>query len=246
VWPELAEYDCFACHQRLRPIKAPISGRGDRTAGLPGASSVPLRTNSPGIPGWQAWNLALAEPLAGGEQLAALRQSLGQSLFADPEKTKRLAEGARRELHAHPLSQALRGSSGGAFSASELTALVEHRAGPEQSWAESGQQLLALQAAYLAWRDRVRVLRPSVQLVSSSARTRLPLALDVPDEQILSRLSKLASAVKFGSPEFEWPAYDWQGRSPLDSPPALTTSAAVAEELAALAEDLHGRLAAEN
>jgi hypothetical protein len=227
-WPEFAEYDCFACHQRLRPIK--------------GSNQVPLIA-APGIPGWQPWNLALAEPLVGGEKLAALRKTLGESMFADPATTKLLAADARCELHQHPLARALSDENAGACDASELTLLVKGRVRPDQPWAASGQQLLALQAAYLAWRDQRRMLMPGVQLVSRAPQTRLPQVLDPRDEQMQQRLKQLNSALRFGSPDFEWPALDWQGLPPLADPPELADSAAVARELAALAEALHGRRA---
>src|SRR5207248_11256902 len=47
-WPELAEYNCFACHQSLRPE----AGKLTDAASLDRPRSVPL---------WQTWNLAFAE-----------------------------------------------------------------------------------------------------------------------------------------------------------------------------------------
>jgi hypothetical protein len=227
-WPELAEFDCFACHQQLRPRR--------------GSNHVALKAEV-GLPGWQPWNLALAEPLVGGEKLTALRKNLGESLFADPETTQRLAAAARRELREHPLAAALCANEPSAYGADELMGLLRTRIRPTQSWASSGQQLLALQAAYLAWRDQRRMLMPSVQLVSSAPQARLPQVLDSRDERLQGRLMQLHAALRFGSPDFEWPAFDWQGLPPLANPPDWGDSAAVAREMTILVEELHGRLA---
>lgn len=50
-WPELAEYDCLACHQRLRPAIGPAP-RASRAAPLVG------------LPAWSRWHHRLAIPLA--------------------------------------------------------------------------------------------------------------------------------------------------------------------------------------
>ncbi len=226
-WPEFSEYDCFACHQRLR-------------AGVP--SSVPLRAGIAGVPGWQPWNLALAQPLVGGERLAGLRKHLGASLFVDPSETSTLAADARRQLHEHPLVAALCAGEPDAFASQQIVALVQSQAKPSQSWAASGQQLLALQAAYLARRDERRMLMPPTRTVSHVPGSRFPVAIDAGDEQMQRQMARLGSALRFGSPDFEWPAFDWQGLVPLEQPPELADAAAVARELDALAKSLHQRL----
>jgi hypothetical protein len=249
LWPEFSEYDCFACHQRLRTVKAPTSGRSDLKSGMARASDVSLRSEIAGIPGWQPWNLALAQPLVGGEHLAGLRKHLGISLFVDPSETKTLAAEARRQLHEHPLVAAQCAGEPNAFAAQQIIALVQSQAKPSQSWASSGQQLLALQAAYLAWRDAYlaerdehRMLMPPVRTVSHVPGSRFPVAIDESDERMQRQMARLGSALRFGSADFEWPALDWKGLAPLEQPPELADAAAVARQLDALAESLHQRL----
>jgi hypothetical protein len=155
-WPEFAEYDCFACHQRLRP--------------QPSGSTVALKAATPGIPGWQPWNLALTERVLGGDaadRVATLRRRLGGSLDPDPAETERLAGELRRSIRQITPEH---------FSAAQIVELVQADLRQGQSWATSTQQLLALQAAYLAWRDETRKLSPAMQLVAHgpSCRYRAP------------------------------------------------------------------------
>lgn len=233
-WPEFSEYDCFACHQRLRPIKAATSGRG--------SSAVPLRAAVPGIPGWQPWNLALAEHLLEPGTLDALRQHLSQSLVTDPAVVQRLAAQARLATGEHPAISSILGTDG--LSGHLLAALIEQQISPEQSWAASSQQLLALQAAYLAARDEVRSARPSVRLVSASRDKRFPAAFDSHDEQLQGRIASLTAALRFGSTEFQWPAYDWQGLPTMQAPPKLSDQQAIVQELKLLANELQEPLGA--
>jgi hypothetical protein len=226
-WPEFSEYDCFACHQRLRAS---------------GLSSVPLRASIAGVPGWQPWNLALVEPFVGNQHLAGLRRHLGASLFVDPSETTTLAAAARRQLREHPLVAALCAGEPDAFAAQQIALLVHSQAQESQSWAASGQQLLAMQATYLAWRDERRMLMPSTRTVSHVPGSRFPVSVDVSDEQMQRDLARLGSALRFGSPDFEWPAFDWQGLAPLEQPPELADATAVVREIDALAESLHQRL----
>jgi hypothetical protein len=67
-----------------------------------------------------------------------------------------------------------------------------------------------------------------MQLVAHTPSRRLPPPLDARDEALQSRLNALNQSLRFGSPDFEWPAYDW-GSSPMDE-------AAVIEQLTALAK----------
>ena len=212
-WPELAEFDCFACHQRLRPSP----------------SSVAFKAR-PGIPGWQPWNLALAERLQADREIASVREHLGQPLLADPAETARLAAAARDAIRQH--------GDPATFTGPRIAALVKESVRPDQSWAESCQQLLALQAAYLARRDEVRKSSPTLRLVSTQASPRFGAPLDSHDEELQRRLANLTAALRFGSTDFDWPAYDWQGLPPLAQPPALAGGEAIARELALLAEEL--------
>jgi hypothetical protein len=220
-WPEFAEYDCFACHQRLRPA-------GSNTA-------VALKSPTPGIPGWQPWNLALTERMLGSDsvsgQTAALRELLGRSLFPDPAETERLAG---------ELRQGIRNSILDPLTASQLVELVQQDIREDQSWASSCQQLLALQAAYLAWRDETRKLAPTMQVISHAQPRRLPPPLDSRDEALQSHLTALNQALRFGSPEFEWPAHDWAGlpAGKLRQASPLADERAIAEALRQAAREI--------
>ena len=78
VWPEFAEYNCFACHQSLRP-----NSRGGVRRGLP----------------WQSWDVALA-PLSpsADEALGQVRTAMERLLVADPHEILKLAAKARSNL----------------------------------------------------------------------------------------------------------------------------------------------------
>ncbi len=227
-WPEFSEFDCFACHQRLRPLKAATSGRG--------SSAVPLRAIVPGIPGWQPWNLALAEQTLEPGAVALLRERLGRSLTTDAVAVQRLAAQARVAFRDHASSAPIFDAEG--LRGEQLATFIERQIGPGQSWAASSQQLLALQAAYLASRDETRKVMPGMRLVAASSGPRFGPSLGAHDEQLQARIANLTAALRFGSAEFEWPAYDWQGLPPLDAPPLLKDHAEIIGELKRLAAQL--------
>jgi hypothetical protein len=212
-WPELAEYDCFACHQRLRPAS--------------GFSSVALKGDQPGVPGWQPWNLALAERLgkADGSAIAALRREMCSSLVTDPATVRDLARRARATI---PMP--------GLATPDDIVSLVAPSIAGETSWAARSQQLLALRAADLAIRDeRLRLQPPGFVAVTSGREVGRREPVDDWDR----RWRSVAAALQFSSPQFEWPAFDWEG---LGSPPHMETTPLTAEQIAAalarLADDL--------
>jgi len=229
-WPELAEYDCFACHQRLRPAS--------------GFSSVALKGARPGLPGWQPWNLALAERMFSDESarasIAAVRQQMSESLVTDAAKVGQLAAAARRSIEEQLLRAARAQEDADAFTAARLGALVEPAIRNDQSWAESCQQLLALRAGDLAARDgRLRLQPPyGFASVTGGREERRLAPVDDWDRDWRS----LAAALRFGSAEFEWPAFDWEGvgarEGSLDSP---MNAQQIARTLASLAEELRQR-----
>lgn len=81
VWPELAEFDCFACHHDL------VDGSWSRAAG------DPLRS----LAAWNTWNLAQL-PAASLPQLAELQTLMPQQLRSADEQILGKVAAARREL----------------------------------------------------------------------------------------------------------------------------------------------------
>jgi hypothetical protein len=229
-WPEFAEYDCFACHQRLRPAT--------------GFSSVALKSGKLGVPGWQPWNLALAERLVEkGEtssSIGAVCAQLSDSLLTDPGKVQELAAAARRSIENHPLRAALARGDANPFTAARLVALIEPAIQNDQSWAASSQELLALRAADLAIRDaRLRLQPPAgFTSVTSGREKRRANPVDDWDRDWRS----VAAALRYGSPKIERPAFDWEG---LGARPRSATSPMradqIAEGLQRLADELRQR-----
>jgi len=65
-WPEFAEYDCFGCHQRLRP-------------------DIHIRKSpAAGLPEWGNWNLAFAAATSESKELKALRAEMKKSFTTEP------------------------------------------------------------------------------------------------------------------------------------------------------------------
>jgi hypothetical protein len=83
-----------------------------------------------------------------------------------------------------------------------------------------------------------------MRLVSASQGQRFPAALDRREEQLQARIASLTAALRFGSHEFEWPAYDWQGLPAMQAPPALSDQEAIVQELKLLAAELQEPLTA--
>ena len=96
-WPEFAEYDCFGCHQPLRP-----QAGGGRALEL-------------GLPAWGKWNFALA-PDPSEAPLAELRGEMRKAFTAEPLVAERAAAKAHgvvmdtpaaHDMSAHSLLQRL-------------------------------------------------------------------------------------------------------------------------------------------
>jgi Cytochrome c554 and c-prime len=86
TWPELAEYECFACHQPLRP-----------EVGRSSLESLTGRVS--GMPPWRRWNVSC---VPGGPDfatdLARIRGEMERSLLPPPETVARLAAESRAAL----------------------------------------------------------------------------------------------------------------------------------------------------
>lgn len=95
VWPELAEYDCFACHQRLRV--------GERQAAQESRLSREPKLSA--IPRWQPWNLSSwrggvlpGSPVKLDQALLELRATMSANLDSDPAVIQAQAQAARQLL----------------------------------------------------------------------------------------------------------------------------------------------------
>jgi hypothetical protein len=192
AWPEFAEFDCLACHQRLRPAKV---------------SQPRIALTDAGKPRWQPWNLALAPRLS--KELPPGELSLATA----PQDAARHATSLLTAIDKHPLALSFAraaAQSTPTFTAEELLRLMEDpAAGERASWAAACQELLALKAAYLARRDEQRKLMPPAAAFSPNAPGDDPWSIAFRQELI-----DLTASLRFGSPDFEWPAFDWEGLPP--------------------------------
>jgi len=87
AWPELAEYNCFACHQSLRPEVGKLT-----------LDSVAGRVS--GMPAWQRWNVECVTTRSAelDKTLAQLRSEMEKSYFPQAENVARFAADARAAL----------------------------------------------------------------------------------------------------------------------------------------------------
>jgi hypothetical protein len=216
-WPEFAEYDCFACHQRLRPAT--------------GYFGVALKGAKPGIPGWQPWNLALVERLLDGgpKSISLVRQQMSGSLLTDPAIIQQLAATAHKHLEHSPLPAA-------PFTTANLLAFLKPAIQQDSSWAARSQQLLALRAADLATRDERLRLHPPAEFVSLSSGREECRRQPIDDWDRDWR--SVSAALQFGSAGFEWPAFDWEGLPHKPPLPIPTDSNSIAAELRRLTQKL--------
>jgi len=190
-WPELAESNCFACHQPLRgqfgrvSLDAPNAGRY-------------------GVPRWESWNLALISVVAPARALAAtelalpggtldgalkrLRSAMENSLAADPAEVAKLAEAAGAALR----RQAWLDSFGRVFgrdralgAEAALSSAVSTEA--SATWDELCQELAAFVAVERALVDR--------GTLDENWR-----------RDVHRRIGRVAAALRFESADIEWPA----------------------------------------
>jgi hypothetical protein len=221
AWPEFAEFDCLACHQRLRPAKV---------------SQPRIALTDAGKPRWQPWNLALAPRLS--KELPPGELSLATA----PQDAARHATSLLTAIDKHPLALSFAraaAQSTPTFTAEELLRLMEDpAAGERASWAAACQELLALKAAYLARRDEQRKLMPPAAAFSPHAPGDDPWSIAFRQE-----LNDLTAALRFGSPDFEWPAFDWEGLPPgqRQSEPKYGSLPEIRQEIRELAGQLRSQ-----
>jgi hypothetical protein len=115
-WPEFAEYDCFSCHQRLRPVET----RNKVAAGLPK---------------WGEWNFAFVAANAEANELNALRAEMKKVFAAQPDAVEAGAANVRNTLDVDLLKEET--------TANKLLELLEGPSAQSKSWDALCQRYLA-------------------------------------------------------------------------------------------------------
>jgi len=149
TWPEFAEYDCFACHQRFRSSK-----------------TAPASNRKPGAPAWSTWNLAFVDSRASEHEqpLQPLRQLFAESFPPDRERVKLSVIELRRNFEPNADTTNLAGS--------KLLQFVQRASPDEPSWEQACQQYLALAAAERAYRDELAKQQSFAQISSADYHRR--------------------------------------------------------------------------
>jgi hypothetical protein len=151
VWPEFAEFDCYACHRSL----------GSDT--FVGGRAVEWRTPVPGTPAWQPWQTSAATLVAAGvdrsgPDLAAIDRGIDalRSMLAARWAAADARRLGRLAIEARALEQAsarvvedleARDRVDLDVSPRRIDALVAARPPDWRSWDSAVQRLLALEAA---------------------------------------------------------------------------------------------------
>ncbi len=199
-WPELAEWNCLACHQPLRR-------EGDQKVELG------LLTSRGRTAAWQSWNTALVEaaflpirrptselPPPGGWTLAIgqLRAAMERSAVPDARQVSLLASEAKDSLMRQASS-----SNSRVTALSVLEGIGEIKAAA--SWDEMCQQLAALAAVRRALEDQGKM---------SSYQT----------DAVRQRMDRMAKTLRFTQTDREWPALyaDRAALSPMEVAQELT------------------------
>lgn len=146
-WPELAEFNCFACHQRIR-------GAAKASAGVPH-----------GQPSWSNWNLLFAADLNADSSpqvsasLATLRKQLAPSLTSQPAEVQRDCAVAAAKFQALTANQEVTAQDA-------ITIVLKSLEQAEDAdWETRCQQYLALAAAERSYRDELARRQHFAQLL---------------------------------------------------------------------------------
>jgi hypothetical protein len=159
VWPELSEFNCFACHHQLETP----SWRQQHYLALGAATA-----QTAGMPVWGSWQLALLPTLASKlsaspaslDRLAALQQTMVR-LDADPELVSRQSLAASAEI-GDWLTEVHRGR----YDSATITKLMREVASEGRPvaiahWDGAAQVYLALAALEQSTLDTKRAVEPS-------------------------------------------------------------------------------------
>ncbi|MFN0019945.1 MAG: hypothetical protein ACKVP0_16935 [Pirellulaceae bacterium] len=131
-WPEFAEYDCFGCHQRLRPDN---SNRISPAAGLPE---------------WGNWNLAFAAATSEAKELKALREEMKESFNSEPVAVEGKAASAKTSLVSSLFAEEA--------TSNQLLKLLQRPEVGKKSWDELCQRYLAQRVAQKSISDEFKKL----------------------------------------------------------------------------------------
>jgi hypothetical protein len=134
--PELAEYNCFSCHQRIRS--------SDKIAAVPGA----------GRPQWSSWNLLFVDSLQQDalkpetRTLTALRAAFSSGFPVDPDTVKPATAAAQLQLQSLSPRE---------VTANDVLKILNStlEEATNADWETRCQQYLALTAAERAYRDEL-------------------------------------------------------------------------------------------
>ena len=116
-WPEFAEYDCFSCHQRLRPAE------------------TRNKAQAAGLPEWGQWNFVFVAANAEAKELNALRAEMKKAFTAQPEAVEVEAANVRKTLTSSLLQREA--------TSNQLLDLLELRNAATKSWDALCQRYLA-------------------------------------------------------------------------------------------------------
>jgi hypothetical protein len=187
-WPELAESNCFACHQPLRGSGA-----------LRGPESLALNRQSLS---WRTWDVSLSPLLLPRQQrdakelpapslvdeLSRLEQTMDSSLFPSPNEIVRLAAAARAALHSGSQVSAIGGILSPNGRPLDADAVLRGLASTNDAmtWDDACQRLATLVAVERSLYDR--------GLIDAANH-----------QEFVSRMKIIAAYLRFRSADSEWP-----------------------------------------
>jgi len=190
-WPELALYDCTACHHELRNTLA--------------SASRPHRNHPPGRPPLAGWTTSLAQFAAGSrwatiqQQWRQLDQATTARPFGNPSEMKSAAD-----TLAASLDEVARGLSSGAFNQTVARQAIEVLADPARY--ETADFSTARQAAWALRELAIDLGDPGASHLFQSQSSD-PLALRLPSgprQSVMENLSRwLSAAARFDAGEFQ-------------------------------------------
>jgi hypothetical protein len=196
VWPEFAEYDCFACHHDL---KDPSWRQRQK-----------LGNRKPGSYPWGNWYQGMvpralsADRASGAENYLATLDDLRREMEVPLPAPKRVAEKARAAADLlGPLLGKLPADRPLPVPALFRTVALSEGKTADASWDHAAQYYLALAALYNAWKDTRQApvpaaVRPALQELAS--RLRFPPGFDSPrdfrPQEFRAQVDRLTQALK--------------------------------------------------
>lgn len=202
VWPEFAEYNCFACHQNLRPALGTT------------ATDDGYEKSQGGMPDWSPWNFALTEALLHSSKASPPDALTQMRSMHDAMSTAFMASPAKAASTLEPLS-VLRGelraklSVPGNWSPAEALDILTDSKHTPLTWDACCQRYLGLIAVDKGIRD---------ELAKQNDHS-LPQR---GQESLQAKFRRVREALQFAGEQSEWPrVFASQGKVP-DNDPAVT------------------------